>query len=252
MAPRKLLIAEGSEEIISALTEVLSGEYHIRACSDGEEALGLLRSFEPDVMLLDLMLPRIDGLTILQMAADEGELPAVLAVSRFVSEYVSTALGRLGVAYVMRKPCLLRGMVEVIRDLDRNGVRYKVQPETREKTPLQDVGVMVTNLLLSLGFKSSHDGYQYLREAILIMAKNPDQPLTKELYPKVAEKFQRGGGNVERSCRTAVEYAWKHGDMQIWRLYFTANENGEIPKPANGTFITRMVEALRAAELRRL
>ena len=252
MASRKLLIAEESEDLIAALTEVLAGEYHIRTCSDGEETLRLLRSFQPDVMILDLMLPRIDGLTMLQMAKEEGKLPAVLAISRFVSDYVSLALGRMGIEYVMRKPCLIRALVARVRDLEQSAAQSKGLPVVPEEMAGPDPSVTVTNLLLSMGFKSSHDGYKYLREAILLMAKNPDRPLTKELYPEVAGMFQRGGGNVERSCRTAIEYALKHGDKQIWRMYFTADANGEISKPANGAFITRMVEVLRTAELRRL
>lgn len=251
MASRKLLIAEGSEEVTAALTEVLAGEYLIRTCSDGEEALLLLRSFAPDVLILDLMLPKIDGLTMLQMAREEGKLPAVLAVSRFLSEYISQALGRLGVDYAMQKPCAIRALVARIRDLERSMSLGK-DPAVPERAPVQDPSVTVTNILLSMGFKSSHHGYQYLREAILIIAKNPDLPLTKELYPNVAGQFQRGGDNVERSCRTAIEYAIKHGDKQIWRMYFHANASGEIPKPTNGAFITRMAEALRAAEFRRI
>lgn len=252
MAPRKLLIADGSEDIIAALTEALAGEYHIRTCSDGEEALALLHSFSPDVLILDLMLPRIDGLTMLQLAGEDGRLPAVLAVSRLVSDYISHALGRLGVDYVMRKPCAVRALVARVRDLEQSMVQGKDAPAVPEGMAGPDPGMTVTNILLSLGFKSSHDGYKYLREAILLMAKNPDRPLTKELYPHVAELFHRGGCNVERSCRTAIEYALKHGDQNIWRMYFTADASGKIPKPTNGAFITRMVEVLRAAEFRRI
>lgn len=251
MDSRKLLIAEGSDELARALTEALAGEYHIRTCSDGETALDLLRSFAPDVMILDLMLPRLDGLTLLQMARDEGCMPTVLAISRLFSEYVSLALGRLGVDYAMPKPCALRALVARIRDMEKNAVSGRGTPSLPEAMTAPDHGVTVTNLLLSMGFKSSHDGYQYLREAILIMSKNPDQPLTKELYPQVAELFQRGSGNVERSCRSAIEYALKHGDKQIWRMYFAPDAAGEISKPTNGAFITRMVEVLRASEFRR-
>lgn len=253
MASRKLLIAEGTEECRRALAEVLAGEYHIRTCSDGEEALQLLRSFGPDVMILDLMLPQIDGITLLQLAREEVKLPPVLAVSRFSSDYISQALGRLGVDYVMRKPCSIRALVARVRDLDQHhGRRSGAMPKVPEGPAATDPGVLVTNILLSMGFKSSHDGYKYLREAILIMAKNPNQPLTKELYPQVAGLFQRDGGNVERSCRTAIGYALENGDKQVWRTYFTADANGVIAKPTNGAFITRMVEVLRTAEFRLL
>lgn len=251
MESRKLLIAEGSDEFRAALAEALTGEYHVRTCGDGEEAQWLLRTFQPDMMILDLMLPQIDGLTLLQAAREEGRVPTVLAISRFVSDYVMESMPRMGIAYIMRKPCTVWAAVTRIRDMDRMHHRDSSLPELPERLAGPDPRVTVTNILLSLGFKSSHDGYMYLREGILMMYGKPDQPLTKELYPEVAELFHRGGANVERSGRTAIDYAWKRGDKQIWRMYFTPDGDGVLRRPSNGAFITRMVEALRAAERRR-
>lgn len=252
MQPRKLLIAESSEEYRVALAESLTGEYHVRTCADGIQTQQLLRSFQPDILVLDLMLPGMDGITLLQLAREEGPLPMVLAQSRYISDYVLDALGEMGIAYVMSKPCTLRAAVARIRDMDRRECqRAGVQPRSPAEVTHPDPDAAVTNILLSLGFKANHDGCKYIREAVLIMLKMPDQRMTKELYPAVAEKFGCSGDNVERSGRTAVKYAFLHGDPQIWRLYFRPDKDGVLHRPTNGAFIARIAAVLREAENRR-
>lgn len=105
MDAMKLLIADGNEEFRRALAAELQGAYHVRCCGDGKEALSLLRSFVPDVLVLDLMLPELDGISLLQSAASAGLCPMVLVTSRFYNDYILGALGELSVGYMMRKPC---------------------------------------------------------------------------------------------------------------------------------------------------
>lgn len=249
MQSRKLLIAESSEEFRVALAEALMGEYHVSTCADGMQTLRKLRSFQPDMLILDLMLSGMDGLTLLQMAKEEGRLPAVLAQSRYISDYVLEALGEMGIQYVMRKPCTLRTLVARIRDMDRSECRRSGIPIQRSEGIVDaDPEVTVTNILLSLGFKTSHDGYNYIREAVLLMDKMPDQRVTKELYPAVAARFGCSGDNVERSGRTAIDYAFRNGDPQNWRLYFSPDGNGVLHRPTNGAFITRIAAVLRESE----
>lgn len=252
MQSRKLLIAESSEEYRVALAEALTGEYHVCTCADGIQALQMLRSFQPDVLVLDLMLPGMDGITLLQLAREEGPLPVVLAQSRYVSDYVIAVLREMGIEYVMSKPCTLRAAVVRIRDMDRWECSRAETPSRKPETvKCQDPGITVTNILLSLGFKASHDGCKYIREAVLMMLKTPDQRMTKELYPNVAGIFGCSDKNVERSCRSATEYAFQNGDPQIWRMYFRPDRNGQLHRPANGVLITRMAAVLREMDNRR-
>lgn len=171
MDARKLLIADGNEEFRRALAAELQGAYHVRCCDDGKEALSLLRSFAPDVLVLDLMLPGLDGISLLQSAAASGLCPMVLVTSRFYNDYVLTALGELSVGYMMRKPCDIPATAARIGDLSR-------QIRTPLVTP-PDPQTQVTNLLLSLSVPSKLRGYAYLREAVPMMLKDPDQPITK-------------------------------------------------------------------------
>ena len=87
-------------------------------------------------------------------------------------------------------------------------------------------------------------GYTYLRESIPIYAKDPQQAITKELYPAVAKLCGSSVDQVERAMRTAIERAWKRRDDQIWRLYFTPQSDGSIKKPSNSEFISRLADLL--------
>ena len=92
MDRKKLLIAEGTEDFRAALTDSLRGAFHLRECGDGNLAMEMLRRFQPDILVLDLMLPGLDGISLLQMAAAAGIRPMVLATTRFVSDYVLEAI----------------------------------------------------------------------------------------------------------------------------------------------------------------
>ena len=233
----KLLIADANEEFAQALAERLQGAYYVRRCQDGKQALALLRSFAPDVLVLDLMLPELDGISLLQAAAGEGLCLMVLAGSRFFNDYVHEAMEALNVGYLMRKPCDIGATVDRIADLSRH-LRPPIltQPDPRTH---------VTNLLLSLGVATKLRGYSYLREAILLMAKKPDQSITKELYPAIAALCGCQRANVERSIRSAIENAWLRRDDQLWQLYFRPGPDGVIPRPSNAAFISRLADALK-------
>lgn len=240
MESRKLLIAEGSEEYCLALAEALNGAYHIRTCTDGRTAKELLRSFEPDVLILDLMLPELDGLGLLQSIHKEGRMPAVLTISCFYSGYVGAALQRLGIEYAMRKPCSISAVVERLRDMEgQSELPAVTRPDLRSA---------VTNIMLSLNFKTSHDGYMYLREAVLLVVRRQDRSITKELYPDVAAIFGCRGESVEHSSRTAIKWAWQRRDEKIWRIYFFPDSDGVMKCPSNGVFISRIAEALRMTQ----
>ncbi|MBQ9149216.1 MAG: response regulator [Oscillospiraceae bacterium] len=232
----RLLIADGSEDFRQALADVLNGAYILRLCWEGHETLELMRSFKPDILVLDLMLPGLDGITILQHAADAGMQPMVLATSRYVSDYVVDAINKLGVEYVMIKPCDARATVARISDLTQ-----------RLKKPLfsqPDPRAEVSNLLLALGVPTKLRGYAYLREAILELMRNPGQPVTKELYPTVGTLCCATAVQVERSIRSAIAAAWAKRDEHLWRMYFQPEPDGTMPRPTNAAFISRLANAL--------
>ncbi len=237
MEKLRLLIAEGTEELRLALADMLRGVYQIRTCATGDQAQNLLHSFQPDVVVLDLMLPGLDGITLLQWAVEAGHRPAVLATTRLQSDYVLESLNRLGVGYLMVKPCDVRALAARVRDLST-----RIHPP---KSEIPDVRAQVSNMLLALGISTKLRGYTYLREAVLLKAKDPGQSITKILYPEVAKICGCEAIHVERSIRSAINTAWKNRDEQVWRLYFLPDGTGSIPRPTNGAFISRLADRLR-------
>lgn len=236
MEKQKLLIAEGSEEFRLALADALRGCYRISQCADGNQARELLRSVRPDVVVLDLMLPGMDGISLLQWAVERDIHPMVLATTRFANDYVLEAISELGVGYVLIKPCDLNGTIARIADLSaRISAPVITQPNKRTQ---------ICNLLLALGIPTKLRGYSYLREAILLISEDPSQSITKVLYPEVARRCNCAPAHVERSIRSAIAAAWSRRDEHLWRLYFLPDDTGTVPRPSNGTFITRIADCL--------
>ena len=236
-----ILIAEGNDLFRTALSDALQGSYHITNCSNGKRALEALKQEPPDLLILDLLLPEVDGITLLQDALDAGICPVVLATSSLLSPYIVETAANLGVAYLLQKPCSLKAAVSRVNDLARTIHRtdsYSPNPRTQ-----------VSNMLSSLSFSTRHRGYSYLREAILLAKDDPLISITKDLYPTVASMFKCDPVQVERSIRTAIESAWKKRDNQVWMQYFQPEQISAAHRPSNGQFISRLADRLAMNQL---
>lgn len=234
MEMRKLLIADASEEFRLALAEILRGNYMVRLCQDGNQTLAALQSMKPDILVLDLLLPGLDGISLLQKMAENGNCPVVLATTAFSNDYVVDSLARLGVGYVMMKPCDIHAVAARIADLHQH---LKPLAVTRP-----DPRTLVSNMLLSLNVPTKLKGYACLREAVLETVRDPAQQVTKELYPKVAKLYSGNGPQVERLIRTAIDSGWRKRDERVWRLYFQPGPDGRLERPTNAAFISALAE----------
>lgn len=237
---RRILIADSSEEFRVALSEALADLYEISTCDSGNQVLEQMRFFQPDILVLDLMLPYIDGLTILQTASATGSLPVVLALTRLVNDYVQTTLTELGVEYLMVKPCSLKAMVSRIRDLDN----YKIQPA--DKRGNHDYAP--EELLLRLGLRAKSHGFAAAAAALIELRKKPRQMITKELYPAVAAKCDMNTNQVEHNIRGAIFEAWKCRDKELWGQYFPENRKTKLKPPSNGIFLTTLAAYIKIKE----
>ena len=232
----KLLIADECDEFRQALADALGKSYILRTCRTGDQAMELLHSFRPDILITDLMLSGIDGLTLLQMASDASIFPKVLVVSSHYNPYIQTALDRLRVAYMMRKPCSVQAVLCRIADF-----AAEIQPLPATYYDPED---FISSILLHLGLGAHLDGFRYLLSAIPLYSHDANQAITKELYVAVAELHGKESRQVERSIRSAIEGAWKQRTDHVWAQYFTAGPDGSVPKPSNGRFIGRMARLL--------
>ena len=233
----KLLIADATEEFCLALEEQVNDAYEIRCCHEGNEALQMIRFFKPHILVLDLMMPGLDGITILQRAAEEGFSPMVLATTRFQSDYILGTIATLGVGYVMVKPCDIRATAARLKDL----CQHLKQPQVTAA----DYRTQVTNIMRRLGFSTKLRGYAYLREVILEEITHPGQMVTKELYPDIGARNGASKDQVERAIRGAIKKAWLGRDEQVWKIYFPPDSDGNIPRPTNGAFIAQIADYVK-------
>ena len=240
METYKLLIADSNPELCHGIAKLLGEQYRIRFCHNGQQALELLRSFAPDLLYIDLMLPQVDGLTVLQTAAQESLLPMTMVSVGLQSPYIERKLELLQVDYVVRKPCSLKAITSNIREmaLIAGGEGGYVT------APKQDAA----DVLLQLGFHAHLDGFRYVLTGFPLYSGNPQQTVTKELYPAIAKIHGKTGKQVERSIRNAINKAWQHRDDSKWRQYFQPAPDGSIPRPTNMQLLHVLMRAVSAAQ----
>ena len=231
------MIVDNSEEFRLALEQVLCDAYEVCHCSNGRQALEIAPQIKPDVIVLDLMLTELDGVTLLHEIREAGLRPMVLAVTRFYNDYVLESAQELGISYLIRKPCDPAAVSQRVRDLTK---RLDAKP-SKPINPQAYVAEQIKSLM----FSPRHRGSDYLKEAVLMMCRKPDISITKELYPAVAAMFGGTALQVERAIRTAINAAWSQQGTQRWAQLFPAEADGTIPRPSNGTVIARLAEDLR-------
>ena len=184
-----VLIADNSEEFCSLLKSALQqsqGFGVVGTASDGEQVLSILAERKVDVLVLDMMLPKKDGIGVLRAIAAMDRKPVTLATSGFITEYVASAAASLGVRYLMLKPCDINAVVERLEEIRFSS---EIRQTNTRRMEGSNIETMVTNIIHEIGVPAHIKGYQYLREAIIIAVKDMDviNAITKVLYPQVAK-----------------------------------------------------------------
>ena len=248
----RVLIADPNREFQQMMTALLSKERDMEAAdvsSDGLDALAKVKTLRPDVVLLDLVQPRLDGLGVLRRLAAQENAPPVLVLTGFVNAQVVAECSELGAAYFMPKPC---DTAELIQRLRKCTEMKKKPPDGQNKAPAwpgekymsYPLESAVTDLLHEIGIPAHIKGYQYLREAILFTLRDADASagITKVLYPEIAKRFSTTSTCVERAMRRAIEVAWDRGDEEVRQKLFRGTISGNKGKPTNGEFIAMIAE----------
>lgn len=231
----KILIANKSEDIVKPLQQMLPKAWSFSCCTDGEKVLEKCRTYQPDVLYLDLDIPRLDGIGVLKMIQALGLNIDVIVTSVCAqSNYVMQSLVSLGVQYVLPKPCTVAAVAARMQEI-------AVLREGRQWTAYDEIN----NLLLSFGFKMSLGGYPCIQEAILSYLKDGSKQITKTVYPEVASKCGGNAKRVERVIRSAIQDAWKRREEPIWRSFFTPDSTGNLQCPSNSYFLSRMAMCIK-------
>lgn len=234
---QKILIADTSEVLSRAISRQLQEEFLVLSCSSGAQVLNLLPDFDPDILVINTILPEVDCITVLKTLRLSGRKTQVLALSRVVQEYVYDQLESLGVCAIMALPCAVEQLVSHIRSIGFV-LRY----------PNRDVcstGEHLEEMLLSMGFRMVRSNFQRLYWAVMEKYIHPEYTITKELYPAV---ISHCGGNIpqtEKALRDTIRVAYERGNADIWRMYFP---DCRERAPTNDTFISTMARCLQRWE----
>ncbi|MGN8896341.1 sporulation transcription factor Spo0A [Flavonifractor sp. HCP28S3_F3] len=242
---KRILVADANEEFRRILTAGLAEEADMELAGetgDGPEAVRLAEREAPDVVVMDLVLAKMDGLEVLQKLAELSARPRVLVLSSFVRGNVAELAAARGADYYMIKPCKLAAVTERIRQLatgEADGEQQQEQDRNLEST--------VTAIIHEIGVPAHIKGYQYLRESILIAVKDMEviNAVTKILYPEVAKRFGTTASRVERAIRHAIEVAWDRGDLETLQKYFGYTVSNAKGKPTNSEFIAMIADRLQ-------
>ena len=242
-----VIIADNTQEFCSGLTAALqrsNGFQVLGTANDGEQAIRMVTERKPKILVLDMMLKKLDGISVLKAIGSMEHKPVVLATSGFITDYVASAAASLGVRYLMLKPCDMSALVERLEEIRGAGNQ---KANTGRSNSHNNIETLVTGIIHEIGVPAHIKGYQYLREAIIIAVNDMDviNAITKVLYPQVAKTFQTTPSRVERAIRHAIEVAWDRGDLDTLQRFFGYTVSNTKGKPTNSEFIALIADKLQ-------
>ena len=245
----KVLIADANEDFRALLADVIRAEGDMEVvgeAADGAEALSLTAARKPDVLLLDLVLPGLDGMGVLRRLGESGAKPVTIIVSSFYNERMLAECAALGAYYYIPKPCDLSALTAHIRQSMESDVPGSVPQPLGAAESGPDLETTVTEVIHELGVPAHIKGYQYLREAIILTINDMEiiNAVTKVLYPAVAKKYGTTPSRVERAIRHAIEVAWDRGDLETLQKFFGYTVSNIKGKPTNSEFIAMIADHL--------
>ncbi|MBO8159181.1 sporulation transcription factor Spo0A [Thermosyntropha sp.] len=255
--PIKVLVADDNREFCGILREYFNNEpdFHlVDVCSNGMEVLEVLKKEDVEVLILDLIMPYIDGIGVLErMSTVKPQVsPKIIVLTAFGQESVTQKAVQLGADYYILKPFDLNVLGDRVREVARDikpghEARSTLGSFTQPASNPKNLEVEVTRVIHEIGVPAHVKGYQYLRDAIMLVVEEVNYlgAVTKELYPAIAEKYDTTPSRVERAIRHAIELAWDRGDMEKINKLFGYTVSGERGKPTNSEFIAIIADRLR-------
>lgn len=242
-----ILVADDNRELVNLLHEYLDQQSDfgvVGTVHDGAQVLDCIRSTQPDVLILDMVLPNLDGMGILERLKREGgKKPKIIMLTAFGHEQITRQAAQLGADYFIIKPfdfTLLRDTIR--RVCEQPAVVVSGSAVPLASSPVEeDYTAKVSRILLDIGIPPHVKGYQYVRESILMVLQDRSLlgAVTKRLYPQVAEHFGTTSIRVERAIRHSIELAWDEHQQQFQRY-----GKWEGRKPPNSEFIASIAEKL--------
>ena len=261
----KVFIADDNQEFSHTLSSYINSQDDMEVVGmarDGNEAVDLVIKTEPDVVLLDVIMPHLDGLGVLEKinVIKKNNMPTCIMLSAVGQDKVTQKAIELGAEYYVVKPFDIEVIIKRIREIKFFKPSQVTGNFIARETKLQYIDIskdkdkkeenleaLVTNIIHEVGVPAHIKGYQYLREAITMVVNDMDviNQITKCLYPKIALKFNTTPSRVERAIRHAIEVAWGRGDQKIVENIFGYTVNALKGKPTNSEFIAMIADKFR-------
>ncbi|MGI6537415.1 MAG: sporulation transcription factor Spo0A [Caldicoprobacterales bacterium] len=257
-----ILIADDNKDFCNIIAEYLSKQDDMEVVAvayDGVEALDLIHKLQPDLVVLDIIMPQMDGLGVLEKLNEEKmeQKPKIIILSAVGQDKITQRAISLGADYYIVKPFNLEIFLRRIRELTfhqhtssyliQRAPSYIFNTKPQSKKNEKNLESDITSIIHEIGVPAHIKGYQYLREAITMVVNDMDllSGITIKLYPGIAKKFNTTPSRVERAIRHAIEVAWSRGRIETINKLFGYTIHDEKGKPTNGEFIAMIADKLR-------
>lgn len=243
----KVLVIDDNKELVNMVKEYFSDHANINVALeayDGDQGLKLIKEYQSDydVVILDLIMPKKDGLDVLLEMKNLNINKKVIVVTSYNSDEMIRKVSELNISYFMLKPFELS-------DLERKIISCYESVNGNKVIDVfhNNLEISVTKILHELGVPSHIKGYQYIREGILLIYDSPQfiGGITKELYPNIAKTFSTTVSRVERAIRHAIEVSWNRGNWDLMEEIFGHSVDIDKAKPTNSEFIVTVADKLR-------
>ena len=253
----EVAIADDNENMLKVLGQVIGQEQDLSVvgtATNGEDTFHIIKEKEPDVVLLDIIMPQIDGLTVMEKVHKDKEIrktPAFIIISAIGRDSVTEDAFNMGASYYIMKPFdndMLINRIRYIRNVHAENTKAGAAPAL-EHTVVSDRNLEsdITNIIHDIGIPAHIKGYQYLRDSIMLSVKDNDviNSITKILYPTIAKRYQTTSSRVERAIRHAIEVAWNRGNTETLNGLFGYTISNGKGKPTNSEFIALIADKIR-------
>ena len=259
-----VLIADDNHEFSMTLASYLEKQEDmevISICKDGNEAVEVIANTNPDIAILDVIMPHLDGIGVLERVnmLKLEKKPIFIMLSAVGQDKITQRAITLGAEYYVVKPFDIELLIDRIRELKNyipnNNTKFisrevksqYIDVPSKDKNGDDNLEALVTNVIHEVGVPAHIKGYQYLREAIIMVVNdiNVINQITKQLYPDIAKKYKTTPSRVERAIRHAIEVAWGRGQTEVVENIFGYTVNANKGKPTNSEFIAMIADKLR-------
>ncbi|SER15696.1 two-component system, response regulator, stage 0 sporulation protein A [Gracilibacillus ureilyticus] len=254
MEKSKVLLVDDNRELVQLMEEYLEDQSDMEVVGkayNGKECLDMVEEVEPEVIILDIIMPHIDGLAVLSKIKQSERTKGihVIMLTAFGQEDVTKKAVNLGASYFILKPFDLEHLADQIRQV--KGLQTAAHSNDRRAVNHHhkkfDLEASITNIIHEIGVPAHIKGYMYLREAITMVYNDIELlgSITKVLYPDIASKFNTTASRVERAIRHAIEVAWSRGNIDSISSLFGYTVSVSKAKPTNSEFIAMVADRLR-------